>query len=399
MGRGVTRRGVLSGLGVGVVGSLAGCSGLSSPSEDDPVLGDWPMFGYDARNTGVSPDASGPSGPNVRWRFEVDRSVSESPTVVGGTVYVSTLHGSTYGVDAISGEPLWRELASYPVFGSPAVVDGTVYVSDGGGYLHALTEDPRAGRTGDGERTGGEFLWQVEGDAGFIASPTVADDTVFAGTYEGDLHAFDATDGSQRWVEILGDIVDVAPAVVDGTVYAIVPRGVVYALDATTGERIWQTDLHVGLTRDPAVWDGSIYVGSTETNRYGRETRVFSLDADTGERRWDAALAGGISGSPAVDDGTVLVGTWGGVLHAFDATTGSVRWRTDLGSGLVGAPAVADGTVYVGTLGRELHAIAVSDGNTQWTVDTGPGVPRSPAVAGDTLYVATDARELLAIGE
>jgi outer membrane protein assembly factor BamB len=397
MGRGATRRTVLSTVGLGVVGSLAGCRGVSTTGDDDPVPGGWPMAGHDAANTGVSPDAPGPSGPGVRWRFPVERGVTGAPTVVGGIVYLGTLEGSTYGVDAATGDPLWRERASYPVFGSPAVADGTVYVGDGGGYLHALAEGGRTG-AGDGERSPGEFLWQTKGDAGFTASPTVADGTVFLGTYEGDLHAFDATDGSQRWVDVLGDNVDVAPAVVDGTVYVIVPRGVVSALDAATGELVWQTALHVGLTRDPAVWNGSVYVGSTETSRYGRKTRLFSLDAATGEREWDAPLEGGISGSPALTDGLLLVGTWGGVLHAFDAATGSERWRTDLGRGLTGAPAVAGGTAYVGTLGRELHAVAVSDGRTRWTVDTAPGVPQSSAVAGDAVYVSTDRPELLAVG-
>ena len=399
MSRGVTRRQVLSGLGVGVVGSLAGCGEATSPGGGEPASGDWPMFGHDAANTGVSSGSPGPSGPGERWRFEIDRGITASPAVVGGTVYLTALEGSIYAIDAATGKRLWLSSSSFPLFGTPAVEGGTVYVCDGGGFLHALSEGRREGGDRDeAARPAGEFLWQVRGHAGFTASPTVVDGTVYLGTYEGDLHAFDATDGTPLWVDILGDNVDVAPAVSGGTVYATVPRGVVYALDAESGERIWQTPLRVALTKAPVVYEGSVFVGSSDTSRYGQETRVFSLDAGTGEREWDAPLDGGSSGSPAVIDGIALFATWGGVLHAFDADDGTERWRVSLEHGITTAPVVAGSRAYIGTLAAEIHAVSIADGAVEWSTSTGEGFPQSLTVAGDAVYAATDANEVLAIG-
>jgi len=399
MSRGVTRRQVLSGLGVGVVGSMAGCGKATSLGGREPASGDWPMFGHDPANTGVSSGSPGPSGPGERWRFGIDRGITASPAVVGGTVYLTALEGSIYALDAATGERLWLSAASFPLFGTPAVEGGIVYVSDGGGYLHALSEGRREGSDGEGPaRHAGEFLWQVRGHAGFTASPTVVDGSVYLGTYEGDLHAFDATDGTSIWVDILGDNVDVAPAVSGGTVYATVPRGVVYALDAESGGRIWQTPLRVALTKAPVVYEGSVLVGSSDTSRYGQETRVFSLDAGTGEREWDAPLDGGSSGSPAVIDGIALVATWGGVLHAFDTDDGTERWRVSLDHGITTAPVVAGSRAYIGTLAAEIHAVSVADGTLEWSTSTGKGFPQSLTVAGDAVYAATDANEVLAIG-
>lgn len=149
MGRGVTRRDAFSGLGVGVVGSLAGCHEAAVP-DDESVAGDWPTFGYDAANTGVSPDSPGPSDPAERWRFTLDREATASPAVVGDTVYVDTLGGHTYALGAATGERRWLARASFPLFGTPAVDDGTVYVTDGRGI------PARAGRGRLGGGSGGD---------------------------------------------------------------------------------------------------------------------------------------------------------------------------------------------------------------------------------------------------
>lgn len=271
MGRGVTRRDVLSGLGVGVVGSLAGCHEAAVP-DDESVAGDWPTFGYDAANTGVSPDSPGPSDPAERWRFTLDREATASPAVVGDTVYVDTLGGHTYALGAATGERRWLARASFPLFGTPAVDDGTVYVTDGGGYLHALAEGGWAGDPEGTARPAGEFLWQVRGHAGFTASPTVAGGSVYLGTYEGDLHAFDAADGTERW----------------------------------------RTDVGHGITGAPAVAAGTVYLGTL-----GHELRAVAV-AD-GTTRWTVPTGGSVPASPAVAGESVYVATEGGEVLAFGA--------------------------------------------------------------------------------
>jgi outer membrane protein assembly factor BamB len=262
MRHGVTRREVLSGLGVGVVGSIAGCSGLALPGGDEPVPGDWPMFGYDAANTGASPDAPGPSGPGERWRFAVDRWTNASPAVAGGSVYVTTLEGTAYAIEASTGEERWRTRASFPLFGTPAVYEGRVYVTDAGGYLHALSEGEDSGRTeGTGSgRSPGEFLWQVRGDAGFSASPTVVDGGVYLGTFEGDLHAFDAGDGTERWRTDVGSGIATAPAVAGGSVYVGTLDSELHAIATDDGTRQWVASTGEGVPRSPAVAGDAVYV-------------------------------------------------------------------------------------------------------------------------------------------
>ena len=43
----------------------------------------------------------------MRWAFKTNGAISGSPTVLNGVVYVSTLKGKTYGLDALRGKVVW----------------------------------------------------------------------------------------------------------------------------------------------------------------------------------------------------------------------------------------------------------------------------------------------------
>lgn len=432
MRRELTRREVLSGLAAGGAASLAGCSGApgSGGTGGDggaadagtnagtgartgsetgprtgteteqtvtgtprpPLPGEWPTFGYDAGNTGVAPDASGPDRPGERWRVDLDGSINATPAVSDGTVYATTLSGTVYALNARTGERAWTIGGPFPQFGTPAVDGDTLFVADGGGTVYALADELYP------EDSVGQVRWTADGDAGFTASLTVVDGRVYAGTFEGGLHAFDAGDGSRLWAEILGDNVDVAPAVADGLVYVTVPRGVVFALEATTGEERWQTGTGTALTTAPAVRDGLAYVASSDTQTYGDETRVVALDAADGSVVWKAPIDGGTGGSVALTGDLVVAGTWHGTVHGFDQATGEERWHTTVDDGITGAPAVAGGTAYVSGISDGVHAVDLADGTHLWSAPIGSGIPEGPAVAGDAVYVGTDGSRLHAIG-
>ena len=55
-----------------------------------------------------------------------------------GVIYVGSTDGSTYALDAVAGDLLWRyETGSY-VYSSPAVVNGVVYVGSADNHVYAL---------------------------------------------------------------------------------------------------------------------------------------------------------------------------------------------------------------------------------------------------------------------
>jgi outer membrane protein assembly factor BamB len=61
------------------------------------------------------------------WRFQTGAAIQSSPVVVGGAVYLGSMDGNVYAVDAATGTELWRFSTSDRVVSSPAIADGTVY--------------------------------------------------------------------------------------------------------------------------------------------------------------------------------------------------------------------------------------------------------------------------------
>ena len=70
------------------------------------------------------------------WRYETGDWVS-SPVVSDGVVYVGSVDGFVYALDAESGALRWRyETDSW--VSSPVIFDGVVYVRAGDGFVYAL---------------------------------------------------------------------------------------------------------------------------------------------------------------------------------------------------------------------------------------------------------------------
>ena len=89
------------------------------------------------------------------------------------------------------------------------------------------------------------------------------------------------------------------PTVSDGTVYCGNGYGGnLYAFDAATGRERWRFGMVDSLWCEPAVTSGSVYVGGSNKDR-NRGGKFYALDAATGRERWRlkdgryAVVAGG----------------------------------------------------------------------------------------------------------
>jgi outer membrane protein assembly factor BamB len=340
---------------------------------------DWPMYLHDPAHTGATASA-GPTEPVELWHFQAGDDLFTSVAVVNDVVYVSG--DDIYALNAYTGAKIWNYTTTRTLTSSPAVSGGMVFVGVGDGILalNALT---------------GVEIWSYHTDGRVSSSPAVVDGIVYIGSPEGNLYALNASIGSEIWSYATLDVgygkaIFSSPAVVDGVVYFGALDDNVYALNASTGEKIWNHMIRLGVDSAPAVSEGIVYVSSGLGY-------LYALNAATGEEIWSfrvSDLLQRLHGtSPTVADGVVYVRSSDfGELYALDARTGDLKWENP--GSVYGSAAIAGGVVYIGTF-----AINASTGEGIWYFSTSGPVYASPVVSNGVLYVASGDTYLYAVGE
>lgn len=365
-------RGAVAG-GISVAGLAAGTAGPAAAGNETVGTVTGPAI-YFCANSGVrAVDIETLDG----WYYDEQGSALDgSPLVVDGTCYFlyegSGTGGAAYensgviALDASTGSELWHfdEPTGWSR-GAPTVADDTLFF---GSYDISPDEDTSTFRALDA--TTGEERWAWTGVEGIVdGSPTVADDTVFFPGIGGrSLYAFDVESGEQRWTftEYSGSV-ETSPTVVDGTVYHAMYDGddgegaVVYAVDGTTGEREWQFNLSGGgVHASPAVTEEAVYIGTDDT--------LWAIDTEDGSELWRFTEPDAEVNTPTVADGTVYAGSWDETLYAVDAERGSLRWSfTEPEDRIMAAPTVYDGIVYAGSRQEGIYGVDVDTGEEQFS--------------------------------
>lgn len=171
----------------------------------------------------------------IEWSCEI-ASHQHGWVAVAGEIVLTKAGSSLLAIDAKSGEQVW-ELAvptdSSLYSTSPSVADGLVYAATRNGRIVAASVD-----TGEIE-----WLASVESNvqSGKSGEPlAVGTDCLLIATESGRLHAFDRSDGTERWQSTLGEVLPTQPAVSDSTAYVgNLYAGEVYAVNMETGNPRW----------------------------------------------------------------------------------------------------------------------------------------------------------------
>jgi len=198
------------------VGSKAGQITTERLLNIDAEPGAWLTGGRDYQQSYSSPLKS-INKENVQqlgfaWQYDLDttQGFESTPTVVDGVMFSSGPKGAVYALDAKTGKPRWnfepeidpaimRKACCGPVNRGVAVWQGSVYVASLDGYLYALNADT------------GAVNWKVdtitERDRGYsiTGAPYIANEVVVIGNSgaefdaRGYVTAYDVKTGEQRW--------------------------------------------------------------------------------------------------------------------------------------------------------------------------------------------------------
>lgn len=342
---------------------------------------------------------------DLRWETQLTSTlIDDSPAVHDDTVYVGDGAGNLHAVDRATGAPRWSvELDDHPqtrIFSSPVVVDDIVVVGVASVELALIKDDYtfRGSVVGLDAETGDE-LWRLytttDDDAAgagvSVWSSAAVDESrgaLYIGTgntYEEPaaplsdaLLAIDYETGDLLWERQFteGDVYTIFSPPPNGpdadigaapNLFGIGGRdvvgvgdkaGVYAALDRDTGETVWATELptgsHLGgIMTTAAHHDGVLYLSSNQWVDHidfddpGNTSVTYALDASDGSILWETPLPSPVFGAITHAHGVVLQPTIGGTAYALDASDGSVLWSDDPGADLGGGFSVVGDQVYV----------------------------------------------------
>lgn len=312
----------------------------------------------------------------LKWSFQTGGKVRAQPAIAGDRVFVPSDDGFLYAVDRATGRQLWRfdlkasdlhrrpPSADHSYFdflqSSPVVHEGRVYVGSLNGALFAV------------DAATGKLAWNIGTLDAIRGNPVIHGGRVYFGSWDDHLYAIDLKTQKLVWRVDTGGIVQSTPAIDQGRVVVGNRSAKLIAYEAETGKEAWRHDYTDGswVESSAIAANGILYVGSSDS------LKLSAIAADSGREAWQFKTGGWTWATPVLANGTLYVGALSGYpyyfegvtlrhgFHAIDAATGREKWSFTpppvagyVTGGVAGSPVIAGGTVYVGALDGRIYAL------------------------------------------
>ncbi|HTZ20826.1 MAG TPA: PQQ-binding-like beta-propeller repeat protein [Opitutaceae bacterium] len=238
----------------------------------------------------LSEQAPAPANPTFNHRTAV-------PVIEAGTLYVGSVDGTIFAIEAATGKVLWRRAAGAPIYSAVAI---------------------------DGEE-------------------------LVAGCYDGTVLRVNRRTHQETARTRLGGAIASAPVVAGGTIVVGCRDYLLYGLQRANLAVSWRDSFWFSWVEStPNLVDGAIYIGGSDYRR------VSKIDPASGVADWTTDVGGLTWGTPVVTAGTIFAGTSAqspaaikhtGGITALDRHTGRVIWRH-----VVALTEGADRAGYLGSL-------------------------------------------------
>lgn len=296
--------------------------------------------------------------------------------IEGERLYVSNDEGQVLAIDANSGDVVWdsqavktgktgnrllfwrRKTIEAGLSGGPGVGNGLVVVGGRNGEVIAFDAETGAER------------WKAQSTSEVIATPLVAGGLVVVRSNDGRTFGFDAADGTRKWVfdrglpslSVRGNGTPVAGG---EFVYLGYDDGSVIALRLADGLLAWEqlvaeADGRNELERMADV-DGELQLGLSELYATSFRGQTVAISTRNGEPMWNRDV--GSYGGLALLADRVVVADPAGTVWALDRNTGNALWKQEaLARRWLTTPAVQGNYIVVGDVEGYLHWIRSDDG-------------------------------------
>ncbi len=322
------------------------------------------------------------------WKTSVGKGgrYAFSPVAVGDAVFVAATNGAVEKIDAKTGQTVWRTRLKSDLSAGVGSDGNLTAVGGLKGGVYVLGAD-------------GKLLWQTSVQGEIFSPPLVGNGLVIVRTIDGQVIAFAAQTGEQKWVYRSRAVplnLRVSAGMTfagDAAVLAGFPGGGLVAINLQTGEAFWTTPVSYpkGVTEVERINDvsGPPTLVGAQTCAVTFQGQVGCFDANSGRPLWEKAFS---SRSGVAQDDTVVAGgdDWS-VVTAYDVQSGNQLWRNDkLKSRDVGVPYLLGRALVLGDYKGFVHFLSRDDGSFVARMKTdGSPITAAPVLAGDTLVVQT----------
>ena len=217
-------------------------------------------------------------------------------------------------------------------------------------------------------------LWSNGVSAKIAGGLSVAYETVFFGTENGEVLALDVNTGEQKWIKKVKGEVLAAPAIDEGIVLINTGSGFIFALNADNGEEVWSSESDVpplslrGVSSPTAVNGGAIIGTATG--------KLIVNILETGQTAWEQVISAAtgvtelerivdIDSEPLVAGGNVYVISYDGTLAAVELRTGRVIWKREYKS--FRRMSLSGSTLYLVDVNSYVYALDSRNGVELWS--------------------------------
>lgn len=263
----------------------------------------------------------------------------------------------------------WSFETEDEIRGTPVFKDEVVYVGSYDHNLYALNAND------------GSFIWKYACDGGIVTRPVVYEGNVFFGSEDKRLHVISTRSGKINWSHFTDGPIRSSPIIAEGHVIFGCDDGSLYAVNTLTGRRAWGFDSGAAIRSTPSIHGENIYFGN-ESGEF------FCLDL-SGTVKWRFKAKRPITSSATIFRDMVIVGSVDANLYALDLRSGFVISRFRLGKATISSPCVVENLVLIGCTDNYLYCVDMSSAKEIWRFATEHQVNSSPLVIRDSVYVGS----------
>ncbi len=215
--------------------------------------------------------------------------------------------------------------------------------------------------------------------------------TVYIGSQNQFLYAFDLVTGQKKWEYYAGANIQASPLVLNDKLFVVAENGFIHKLDAKTGTLVKKINIGGTLLSSPygeqKGKDGNdyIYIGTGNTNT------LYAYDATADTMEWVFTTDGNVYSSPTLYDTLILFGSYDGKVYALDKEDGVKAWEFTTGGPVHSSPTTSNsGYVFVGSGDKNMYCLHVNTGLVNWQYATGGIVQSSPMSYGGVTVFGSD---------